>query len=337
MLLYILLILTTSYNYSPTVFLDGDLGLHTSNATFRNSGQFKLIFRESYGRKKDKENMSESSQKQVDINFEYTPFTFVEFETAISYLKMEENNYKGLIMKTKIPFLSIGAMKSSISPCFTFSQGDKPYSTLNFDIEVVPFKAKNLPSFIFGQSANIGKIHGEYILQYSLVLSLLSKNFQPFTEFYTELNNNISSMKNSRFSSGLGFRLGNLGLKAGFEIPIEDYTKRNFDYRLTGELSLLVDTKRKPKGSLNLTVVDKETESYITATIIIKGKDIEKILECNYGKCTIGNLSYGIYTIEISNPEFRLLKFPVSINRNSLDRTCKLIKKEKEKGGESSL
>ena len=329
--------MTTSYNYSPTVFLDGDLGLYTSSATFRKTGQLKLIFRESYGRKIDKENKTESGQNQVDINLEYTPFTFIEFEAAISYFKMEENNYKGLITKTKIPFLAIGIMKSSISPSFTFSQGDKPYSTLNFDMEVVPFKANNLPPFILGQSANIGKIHGEYILQYSLVLSLLTKNFQPFAEFYTEFGNNISSMTNSRFSSGLGFNLGSLGLRAGFEIPIEDYTKRDFDYRITGELNLLVDTKRKPKGRLNLTIVDKETESSITATIIIKWKDAERILECKDGKCTIGNLSYGIYTIEISNPEFKLLKFPVSINRKSLDRTYKLIKKEEDKAGESSL
>ena len=143
-------------------------------------------------------------------------------------------------------------------------------------------------------------------------------------------------MQNTRFCTGLGFTIGNLGFKTGVEIPLEDYSKKDFDFRLTGEINYLLNTKRKPRSKLNITVLDKENGKVIPATIMIKGREVEKILECKNGRCTIEDLSPGIYTIEIESPEYKRIKLPVFIKDKSLDKTYKLTKKDKKKGGDSS-
>ena len=338
MVCFLMVVLTISYNTPSPVFLDGDLGFYTSSSSFKKTGQLQLTLRESYGTKGEKGEEEKKSQNQTNLNIGYTVFHLVELGAGINYSSMGGDNYRGLLLKTKIPFLSISRMKSSISPCFTFAQGEKSYFTTNFDIEIIPFTRKNLPSFLLGQSVNIGKKSGETILQYSSLLTLHTGSFKPFVEFYTDFSKHISRsyMQNTRFCTGLGFTIGNLGFKTGVEIPLEDYSKKDFDFRLTGEINYLLNTKRKPRSKLNITVLDKENGKVIPATIMIKGKDVEKILDCKNGKCTIEDLSPGIYTIEIENPEYKRIKFPVFIKDKSLDKTYKLTKKDKKKGGDSS-
>lgn len=338
MFTYFILVLTISCNYLSPPFLDGDMGFYTTSASFYKQGKIQLSLLGSYGTKKDMNGGKKESHNQINLNASYSIFRYVELGTGINYFNMGQDNFKELFLKTKIPFLSSGRIKSSIAPYITFTEGEKPCFTANIDIETIPFTRKSLPSFLIGQSVNIGRKKSGNILEFSSLLSLETGRFQPFIEFYTEFSERISSsfMANTRFCSGLGLNIGNLVLRGGVEIPLEDYTKRNFDYRFTGGINYLFDTKRKPKGKLNITILDEENEMAIPATIMIKGKEVERIIECQTGICIIEDLPFGFYTIEIENPEYQRIKRPLFIKEKSVNKPYKLTKKDKKKGGDSS-
>ena len=111
---------------------------------------------------------------------------------------------------------------------------------------------------------------------------------------------------------------------------------RDFDYRFTGEINFLYNLHKKPSGSLRITIIDRETGEPIVATVILKGKEVDKVCESSEGPCRIDEISFGIYTIEISSPEYKMLKAPISINKKIIEKTYKLSKKETEKGGKQA-
>jgi len=331
MFCYILLFLTVPFNFSFPTFLDGKCGFYTTTPSFDRTGQVRLILDESYGTKQGKFGEENVTHNETNLCLGYTPFSYLTLITGINYFSMEREHQNSFLAKVKIPFLSLSIIKSSISPIITFVE-EKTYFMGNIDFEITPFKRKNLPPFVFGNSMNIGRRNSENFLQYSSLLTLDIEHIQPFIEFYTDFCN--SSLENTRFCSGLCFTIGNFALKPGIEFQLNDYPERDFDYRITGGINYLFDTRRKPVVELHITVMDSENETPIPATIEIKGKEVEEILDCKTGECVFENLTPGIYTIGIENPDYKKFIKPFSIKDKSIEKTYKLIKKEK---GNNSL
>ena len=328
MLISILTLVSISINLASPVFLDGDSGYYTSSASFNKVKQMRICFRESYGIKGEKEDEKRQTQNQLNFYINYTLFRFVEIGSGINYFSMEGTEFTGGFLKAKFPVLTMQKIKLSLAPCFTFAKEEKSYLSGDFNIDIIPFTKENLPSFLFGESVNVGRKNGTNILQSSSLILLNTSHFQPFIEFYTEFFGDISTsaMYNTRLCSGLGFKVGFIGFRAGVEIPLSDYTKRDSDIRFTGEINFLLDTKIKPAGKLVINVLDMETQVPVSATIKISGKDEEKIFESIDGKFIIENLSFGIYTIEIINPEYKRLKAPVFIKKKLIEKTYKIKK-----------
>ncbi len=315
-------------------FLSGDSGFFTSTASFRKTGAADIILRETFGRQSLKEYDSIVQQNQVMVNARYGLCSYIEAGTGLSFFTRDGENQQGLFIKAKVPFLSMGRMISSLSPFIVFAKTEKPSVAAALDIDIVPFKNENLPAFLIGQSLKAGRKSGLNLLDYSILLSLQSKAFQPFLEFYTELHDGFdrSSMYNTRICSGLGTTFGIWRLRAAIEIPLDEYEKRNFDYRITGEISISFSTKRNPLGYITITVFDAKNEQPLAATVFVKGKEVQETHICIDGTCIVQDLPLGIYTLIIKHPEYKSIKLPLFVKEERISRIFKLQKVQEENG-----
>jgi hypothetical protein len=335
--LFISLLLISTYSIHP-VYLDGNRGFYTSSSSFNKPHHFQFILRESYGIKGERYGEDSKTHNQVSFNLAYTPIPFLELSSGLNYYTMEEEEYTGLFLRSKLPFLTIGKLKSSLSPMVVFAQHEKPKIRGNIDMEIHPFSHENLPQFLLGESIRFGRENGNTLVRSSSLLTLSSKRFSPFIEFTTTFYGGFSrdEMIDSRVSVGLGLVFGNMILKTGVELPIDEYSERDFDYRVTGEFNFLFNPVKKPHGSLRITIIDSESGEPLPATVMLKGKEVIKICESSDGTCRIDDILFGIYTIEISNPGYKMVRAPISINKKEVEKVYKLTKKESEKGGDIS-
>lgn len=330
--LFLLLFFSNSFFNPP--FIDGDTGFYSPAASFHKSGIVHFSLLESYGIMKSKEQVNTSSSEshtQTNFNITYTPFSFVELGGGFNYYTVENENYFSGFMKPRIPFLTMEKTKISLAPVFIFIRNDKPQYGGNLNLEIIPFQNSNLPPFHSSNSFEIIKgTYGKKLI-FSTMLSVESKRFQPFIEYYTELTElfEFSSSINSRFCSGIAYKLGIFGLKGGLEIATDEKAKQDFDYRFTGGVNLLWDTKKKPSVSVNILVTEAESGDTIEATVTLKGNNILKELKTEEGSCTFTGLASGLYTIEISSPEYKTIKAPLFIKEKSLNKNYKLKKIER--------
>jgi hypothetical protein len=313
----IVLLFLFSGNFFNPPFLDGYTGFYTTKGSFDKRGIIRFSLYQ--------------TQSQTNLNIVYTPFSFSEIGGALNYYTREKESNLSGFLKPRFPLLTMKKTKMSLAPIFIFFRDDKPQYGGNLNLEFIPFQNSNLPPFHFGNSFEVIKRNSGKKLIYSTLLSIQSKRFQPFIEYYTELTElfDFSSTVNSRFCSGIAFRLGVFGLKGGVEIALDEKVKRNFDYRFTGGVNLLWDTKKKPVVPLNILVKDAESGTPVQATVTLKRNNMIKKLKTEHGRCTFTDLSSGIYTLEISNPEYKSLKVPLFIREKPLTKTYTIKKIER--------
>ncbi len=325
---------TISYSLSP-VFLDGEYGFYTSSSSLDEKGKLYLNLWESYGLLGDKSTEATNHQNQTELNLTYLPFSLLLLEAGSHYTSIDSDVVKGLYFRIGLPFLRWSRIKTSISAYAAFHDGAKPFFAPNLNIDVIPFKHSNFPPFIFNNSITFGKKDKGNVFQFSSLLTLTQNLFCPFIEFYTETNdiNSRQNYYNSRFCSGFGIKRNNLGIRTGIEISLDEYIKKDFDYRITAAISYVFETKKQPMGHLNISVIDRETQIAIPSIIKVFGKDIEKTFQSESGKYLIQDLPLGIYTLVIESSGYTKIKVPIFIKAKVLEKTYKLKKKPYEERG----
>ncbi len=317
-------------------FLSGDVGLYTTTAAFRKSGEVYLNIRESLGTLNDHDNNESSLHNQVCMNLQYAPLSRMVMGIGGTSYTLKDETFNGLYANIKFPLLTIGRLTSSVTPHILFSTAEKPVFGASVSIDLVPFATEQLPPLLFSHTFAMLRRDEFNEYQFSSLLTFHKGRFLPFLEFYTEYHDRINrkSTYNTRLCTGLGFLSKPLSVRAAVEIPLDEYTRRDFDFRFTGEFGILFNAKRRSKITLTIIVYDAVSDEKIDATIMVKGKEVEKILSCTAGSCTISGLVAGLYTIEIEHTGYKKMKAPLFIKDKSMERTFRLTKLSEEKGGE---
>jgi hypothetical protein len=314
----------------------GDAGLYTQKASFKKPGQAFLNITGSIGNKHDTDLNESSIHNQIAANFQYAPFSRMLLGIGGTSYRMEGEAFNGAYAEFKLPLLTLGPITCSIAPAIFFSTNRKPASGGNILIDLLPFSKGELPPLLLSNSLSLLRHDGLNEYRVSSVLTFNDGRFLPFVEVYTEFHDRIEmqSTFNSRLSTGLGMRFPPLNVRAAVEIPLDDKDERDFDFRFSGELGVLFNVKRKPKVTLSIMVLDEASETPINATISVKGKEVENILECIDGRCQISGLLPGLYTIQIEHPGYKKLKSPLFLKDKPIERTYRLSKIEELKGGD---
>jgi len=335
MLFNIIMILSTFSTSVSPIPMDGEKGTYASIATFPVKGMIGISLFESFGFTNIKETEVKTNGNQTTMNLYYSPFSHLMLALGLDYYH-SESSVKGLYLKMKMPFFNVKHLRSAFTPNGVFYENNKPAYGMNIDFDFIPFTKKTLPLFVFTNSVNFVRNNSINEIEFSSLLSLEQGLFHPFVEYYSlvsSLSGKFNS-NNSRFSTGLSFQERNFGIKAGLEISLDEYSKKDFDYRITGAISYSFQTNKIPTGTLHIVVIDKQTEATLPSKITLSGKQIEKIFESESGKYTIENLPLGIYTILVESPEYREVKAPIFVKPKIIDRTYELQKKIIKKGGD---
>ena len=335
--IFFAIFITITQQISPVPLMKGENGFYSSSGFFNKPGSVKLILRESYGIGND--TLKSGNVYQVTTNFGlfYTPFTFLELAGGYRYLTQDTERSGGFFTKAKLPILTMEKLKLSISPCFTHLTAGKSYYTTNIDLGILPLLQKDLPEFLFSQSINIGNRSGKRLLQLASNLSLYSKYFTPFIEFYTEFSGSfsLSERNNSQFLTGLRHHIGGFNLTGGIGIGLDEIDVRVIDYNFILGLSYSCNIRKKSTGTLLLTILDKQSKTPISATVSIRGANVKKSIGCNDGTCKIKDIPYGFYTLEVKKAEYRTFRVPIFIKTKKIEKIIKLKKIENRKGGDN--
>jgi hypothetical protein len=317
-------------------FLSGDAGLYSQRAAFRKPGEVYLNITESMGTRKDIENGDSWFHHQLCANLQYAPFSRLILGMFGTSSAFREETYHGLCANVKFPLLTIGRFTSSIGPSLRFSTPQKPSFGGAIFIDLIPFSSEQLPPILISPSLCLLRTDGLNEFRSSAVLTFHKGTFLPFLEFYTEFHNRINweSSYNARLATGVAFSRKPFDLHAAVEIPLNEYEKRDFDFRFSVDFGITCIARRTSKASISLSVADASNDEFLDATITITGKEVQKVLQCTTGKCVISDLVAGLYTLQIEHPGYKNIKAPLFVKDKMLEKVFKLIKLEKEKGGD---
>jgi hypothetical protein len=317
-------------------FLSGDAGLYSQRAAFRKPGEVYLNITESMGTRKDIENGDSWFHHQLCANLQYAPFSRLILGMFGTSSAFREETYHGLCANVKFPLLTIGRFTSSIGPSLRFSTPQKPSFGGAIFIDLIPFSSEQLPPILISPSLCLLRTDGLNEFRSSAVLTFHKGTFLPFLEFYTEFHSRINweSSYNARLATGVGFFRKPFILRAAVEIPMNEYEKRDFDFRFTGEFGMVFNVMRRSRATVTIMVYDAENNERLDATVTVRGKDVQQRLSCTDGVCVLSDLIAGLYTIEVEHPGYKKMKSPIFIKDKSIERSFSLAKLIEKKGGE---
>ncbi len=317
-------------------FLSGTAGLYTESASFFKPGALHLSFMESIGTLKDEESSDSWWHNQLSANIQYAPFSRLLMSMCGTSYTMREETERGVCSSMKLPLIKIGRFNSSIAPYAQFASSRKPAFGGKIYLDWIPFSAEQLPPLLFSNEFAVLRCDNANEYRIASVLSFHKGQFLPFIEFYTEFQDKLNweSSYNARAATGLSFSRNPLNLRVAVEIPLNEYEKRDFDFRFGGALGFSFDTKRRAEINISLFVLDAESNEKLNAQVTIKGKEFSETRTCIDGSCTISGLIAGIYTIEIVHPGYKKMRYPLFVKNVSIDREFKLTKSNEVKGGE---
>ena len=330
--IFFVIFITITQQISPVPLMNGENGFYSASGSFDKPGSVKFILRESYGIGNDTLKNGNVHQTSTNIDLFYTPFTFLQFAGGYRYLSQDTERSGDFFTKAKLPILTMKKLKLSISPCFTHLSAGNNYYTTNIDLGIIPLSQKNLPEFLFSQSINIGNRSGKGLLQLASSLLLHSKYFTPFIELYTELPGSFSfqERRNSQFSTGLRYHIAGFDLTGGIGIGLDEVDVRVIDYNFILGLSYSLNIRKKSAGTLLLTLVDKQNNTPVSATVFLKGANVKKSMECNGGICSIKDIPFGFYTLEVKKTGYKTFRIPIFIKTKKFEKIIKLRKIKKQ-------
>lgn len=317
-------------------FMSGNTGLYTESAAFRKAGTLDITARGSIGTLKDSESSDSWLHNQLCADLQYAPFSRLLISVCGTSYSMREETYRGMCTSVKLPFLRIGRFSTSIAPYAQFASARTPAFGGTFYLDWIPFSAEQLPPLLLSNEFSLLRCEGTSEYRWGSVLSFHEGRFLPFLEFYTEYHSQLNweSSYNARVATGLSFLHEPFNLRVAVEIPLNEYNKRDFDFRITGELGITLDTQRRAEVTITITVCDDESNEKLNAQITIEGKEFSETLTCTDGTCVIAGFVAGIYTLEIEHAGYRKMKVPLFVKDVSMERTFRLTKSNELKGGE---